>query len=49
MYNLQSYCGGYDNNKNIKFLDGDINNTIGLIKNILNIDEIKISNWMNIE
>ena len=51
MYNLPSYCGSYDDNKNITFLDGDINNTIGHIKNILNLEinnTIVSSNWMGI-
>ena len=56
MYNLESYCGSYDDNTNIKFLNGNINDTIKLIKTTIHIDDnqlidsgIQTSNWMNIE
>ena len=51
MYNLPSYCGSYDNNKSVTFLDGDIYNTINQIEGILNLkknDSIISSDWMGI-
>ena len=34
MYNLHTYQGKYDNNPNIRFLDGDVEHSMGLIKNL---------------
>ena len=53
MYNLDSYCGSYDNTDNIYFINGDIDNTINLITNILEIKDttdntIVSSDWMGI-
>tara|TARA_Y100001938_G_C7913246_1_gene340681 strand:- start:267 stop:722 length:456 start_codon:yes stop_codon:yes gene_type:complete len=51
MYNLDSYCGSYDNINGVKFLNDNENDTIELIKNILNLnnDELIVSsNWMDL-
>ena len=51
MYNLDSYCGSYDDSDNITFLDGNVDVTVEKVKKILEIKEetnIHSSNWMGI-
>jgi glycosyltransferase involved in cell wall biosynthesis len=35
MYNMESYCGQYDNNPNIEFLEDDMDKNIVKIVNVL--------------
>jgi autotransporter strand-loop-strand O-heptosyltransferase len=41
MFNLETYCGQYDNNSRITYLSGDINNDINLIIKKMNLQEFK--------
>ncbi len=41
MFNLKTYCGVYNNNENITFLTGNVNEDVNNIKNILGIKEEK--------
>jgi hypothetical protein len=44
MFNLDVYCGKYDNNKNINFLSGDLNSDSNKILEILGLNNEKLNN-----